>query len=80
MTKNIEKRANVSYNMLMRVINEDVEICINLDPKYLKKLEALAGKDRRSIEDEAACLLEKGVSIGEIEGEASGTNKVASRK
>ena len=53
----------------------ELTITLDLDTALLKQVQGLAKDDRRTLEDEAACLLEKGISICEIENNIKGENE-----
>jgi hypothetical protein len=42
---------------------DEIKLAIQIDPSSKKKVEAMAHEERRSIEDQAAYLMEKGLLI-----------------
>ena len=48
---------------------ENVKVTFELDSNLLKRIQALAEDEKRSFKDEAAYLLEKGISVSEAETE-----------
>jgi hypothetical protein len=52
-----------------------VSVTLELEPQFLRKIEALAKTDRRATFDQAAFLFEKGVRIFEMQQHTGTKNK-----
>ena len=48
---------------------ENVKVTCELDSSLLKRIQVLAEDEKRSLKDETAYLLEKGISVSEAETE-----------
>jgi hypothetical protein len=46
---------------------EDIPVLLEMEPRFLKKIKTMAQQERRTIPDQTAHYLEKGVCILEIQ-------------